>query len=147
MPSHLSQIIAVEKDHKDKASQAIAHAQGTLGNSGKLTGIARAYTPREENGAQLPPESTRVQTKSTQVVKDLQTHLAALFDVVATKDWANCVAKADIVVESKVMLASVPATYILFLEKQLAELLAFAKRLPPWTPHTPGPMIRARTVG
>lgn len=128
--SHLSQIIAVEKDHKDKASQELTRAATVLSNGGKLTGIARTYTPREENGTTMPSESTRVQVKAAHVVKDIQAHLVSLFDVVATKDWANCQAKADIVVDGKVLAASVPATYILFLEKQLAELLAFAKKLP-----------------
>lgn len=134
MVSHLSQIIAVEKDHKDKVSQEFTRAQSLLANSGKLTGIARSYTPYDENGASLPSESTRVQAKAKQIVTDVQTHLSALFDVVATKDWTNCAAKADIVVDGKVLLTAVPATYILFLEKQLAELLAFVKKLPALDP-------------
>lgn len=132
--SHLSQVIAVEKDHKDKVSQEMSRAIGTLSNSGKLTGIARTYTPREENGMILPPESTRVQTSARQVITDLQTHLASLFDVVATKDWTNCLAKADIILDGTPLLTGVPATYILFLEKQLTELLSFAKKLPSLDP-------------
>ena len=130
----LHQIVAVENDHKDKACQQLSHAQGLLSNSGKLTGIARSYTPRDENGAVLPSESTRVQVKAAQIVKDLQAHLASLFDVVATKDYTNCLAKADIVVDGKALLTGVPATYILFLEKQLAELLAFVKKIPALDP-------------
>lgn len=130
MPSSLSQIIAVEKDHKDKASQQLAHAAATLSNNGKITGIARTYTPRSEEGTQLPAESTRVQVKASKVIEEMQHHLASLFDVVATKDWANCQAKADVVIDGKVLIAGAPATYILFLEKQLAELLSFAKKLP-----------------
>lgn len=134
MGQYLHQIVAVEKDHKDKTSQEFTRAQSLLSNSGKLTGIARSYTPRDENGATLPSESTRVQVKAAQVVKDLQAHLASLFDVVATKDYTNCVAKANIVVDGAVLLPAVPATYILFLEKQLAELLSFVKKLPALDP-------------
>jgi hypothetical protein len=49
---------------------------------------------------------------------------------VATKDWANCKAKADVVVDGKTLLSSVPATYLLFLEKQLVDLHTFIKKLP-----------------
>jgi hypothetical protein len=134
MPSYLHQVVAIEKDHKDKASQELTRVTGLLNNSGKLTGIARSYTPRDEGGSVLPPESTRVQVKAGQSVKSMQAHLASLFDVVATKDWANCIAKSDVVVDGKVIIANAPATYILFLEKQLAELLAFAKKLPALDP-------------
>jgi hypothetical protein len=128
--AHLSQIIAVEKDVKDKAAQELARAQGIFGNKGLLTGIARSYTPLDDSGMVLPPESTRVQVKATQVLAAVQARLVALFDVVATKDWTNCVAKADVVVDNLVLLTDVPATYLLFLEKQLAELLAFIKKVP-----------------
>lgn len=143
MVAHLSQVVAIEKDVKDKAAQEFARAQGLLSNSGKLAGIARSYTPLDDKGTILPPESTRVQVKVKHVLRDVQTQLIALFDVVATKDWTNCIAKADITVDGKVLLASVPATYLLFLEKQLAEILAFVKKTPTldaaetWS-HDPG---------
>lgn len=130
MVTHLSQVIAIEKDVKDKAASALAHARNLLSNSGKLTGISRSYTPNEDGGAVLPSESTRVQVKVSTVLKDIQAHLASLFDVTATKDWTNCQAKADVIVDGAVLLKNVPATYLLFLEKQCAELLSFARSLP-----------------
>jgi hypothetical protein len=130
MTQHLSQVIAVEKDIKDKASQKLAHARGVFGNRGVLSGIARTYTPIEDGGEVLPAESTRVQHTVAQVLKDTQESLVALFDTTATKDYTNCVAKADIIVDGKTLLKGVPATYILFLEKQVAELLSFVKSIP-----------------
>ncbi len=130
MTSHLSQVIAVEKDVKDKAAQELAKAQGLLSNKGLLTGIARAYTPLEDKGLVLPPESTRVQVKATHVLRGVQAQLTNLFDVIATKDWTNCLAKADLVVDEKVLVEKVPATHLLFLEKQCVELLAFVKKIP-----------------
>lgn len=134
MPTHLSQVIAVEKDHKDKANQQLNQALNRLSAGGHLAGIARSYEPIEETGTRLPAESTRVQIKVSQVIKEFQTHLVSLFDVVATKDWTNCLAKADIMIDGEVLLRDVPATYILFLEKQLAELLAFVKKIPALDP-------------
>ena len=53
-----------------------------------------------------------------------------LFDVEATKDWGNCVAKADVVLDGQVLMKEVPATYLLFLEKQLSDLRTFIEKLP-----------------
>ena len=130
MVQHLSQVIATEKTDKDKAAQQLSHAQGIFGQTGPLLGIARNYTPKHEDGEQFPPESTRVRYKVPQILKDVQSSLVTLFDTIATKDYTNCTAKADVVVEGETLLKAVPTTYILFLEKQLAELLSFAKKIP-----------------
>lgn len=130
MSIHLSQVIAIEKDVKEKAAQSRGRAEGLFGKSGLYSGLSRSYTPKEDDGEQLPPESTSVQVKVTQVLADVRSHLSTLFDTTATKDYANCHAKADIEVDGKVLLANVPATYILFLEKQFAELLSFVKKIP-----------------
>lgn len=41
-----------------------------------------------------------------------------MFDVVATQDFANCQAKADVMVEGRVLIKDAPVTHLLFLEKQ-----------------------------
>lgn len=128
--SHLASIIAVEKDVKDKASQQLTSAQSILSQTNLLTGIARTYTPKDDEGEQLPPESTRVRFKAKQVLKDIENSLVALFNVVATKDYTNCVARASVTVDTTVLLTDVPTTYLLFLEKQLAEMLTFIKKIP-----------------
>jgi hypothetical protein len=56
--------------------------------------------------------------------------MTRLFDVTATKDWANCTAKADITVDGRTILRDVPVSYLLFLEKQLTDLHTFVKKLP-----------------
>ena len=127
---HLSQVIAVERDVKEKATQSKAQAEAKFGKSGLLSGLSRSYTPKDDDGEQMPPESTAVQVKVGQIIADVQAALTTLFDTVATKDFANCVAKASIVVDGKTLLADVPATYILFLEKQCSELLSFVKKIP-----------------
>lgn len=127
---HLSQVIATEKDTKDKAASRLAHARGVLGNKGLLSGLARVYTPKDEEGEQLPSESTRVQYTVKRVLTEITEDLTTLFDTIATKDAANCHAKADVIVDGQVMLTQVPATTLLFLEKQLVELLNFVKAIP-----------------
>jgi hypothetical protein len=126
----LNQIIAVEKGVKGKSLQAMAEAHRSVQKQALLSGISRTYQPKDEEGEQLPPESTRVQVKAEDVLQEVSTTLTRLFDITATKDWANCSAVADVVVDGEVLIREVPIPYLLFLEKQLAELHSFIRQLP-----------------
>jgi hypothetical protein len=126
----LNQIIAIEKSTKSKSFQDITEAHHALQRQTALAGISRTYRPRDEEGEQLPPESTKVQTKAQDIIRQTVESLTKLFDVTATKDWANTKAKADVVVDGTVLLSQAPATYLLFLEKQLTDLHTFVKKLP-----------------
>ncbi len=128
--ARLNQIIAVEKGVKTRSHQELTEAHQALQKPALLSGIARTYRPKDEEGEQLPPEATRVQIKSEEILRRTTDILTELFDVTATKDYANCTARADVVVDGKVLLAAVPVTYLLFLEKQLVDLHTFAKKLP-----------------
>lgn len=126
----LNQIIAVEKGIKSKSYQEVAEAQKTLQKSALFAGISRTYRPKDEEGEQLPPESKKVEVKAEDVLRQMRDIVTKLLDVTATKDWTNCRARADVVVDGQVLLSQVPVTYLLFLEKQLLELQAFIKKLP-----------------
>ncbi|HEV2238916.1 MAG TPA: hypothetical protein VGR57_19815 [Ktedonobacterales bacterium] len=128
--ARLNQIIAVEKGIKSQSFQELTEAHQALQKPALLSGIARTYRPKDEEGEQLPPEATRVQLKAQDVIHTTVESLTKLFDVTATKDWTNCRAKADVVVDGQVLLRQVPATYLLFLEKQLVDLHTFVKKLP-----------------
>jgi hypothetical protein len=126
----LNQIIAVEKGVKSGSLRELTDAHHALQKPALLAGISRTYQPKDEEGEQLPPESTRVQVKTEDVLRQTSTVLTRLFDVTATKDWANCTAKADVVVDGRALLRDVPVSYLLFLEKQLVDLHTFIKKLP-----------------
>jgi hypothetical protein len=126
----LNQIIAIEKGVKTGAFGALTEAHQQLQKSALLAGISRTYRPRDEEGEQLPPEATRVQLRAEDAIRTVSAALAELFDVTATKDWANTQAKADIVVDGRTLIGGVPATYLLFLEKQLVDLHTFIAKLP-----------------
>ena len=130
MTTKLNQIIAVEKGVKSGALRDLTDAHHSLQKPALLTGISRTYQPKDEEGEALPPESTRVQVKTEDVLRRTAEVLTRLFDVAATKDWANCVARADVVVDGRTLLSDVPVSYLLFLEKQLVDLHTFVKKLP-----------------
>ena len=65
----LNQIIAVEKGVKSRSLQELTEAHHALQKPALLSGITRTYRPRDEEGEQLPPESTRVQIKAEEIKK------------------------------------------------------------------------------
>ncbi len=125
----LNQIIAVEKGIKSEAMRDLTDAHQMLQKPALLSGISRTYRPKDEEGEQLPPESTKVQVKAEEIIRTTVGVLTKLFDVTATKDWSNGLAKAD-VVDGTVLLTQVPVSYLLFLEKQLTDMHTFVKKLP-----------------
>jgi len=96
----------------------------------QLAGIARTYRPKDEEGEQFPPEATRVQVKGDGIIRRTLEILTELFDVTATKDWANIHAHADVALDGQVLIKDAPVSYLLFLEKQLVDLHTFVKKLP-----------------
>nr|WP_232320327.1 hypothetical protein [Herbidospora daliensis] len=130
----LNQILAVEKGVKADVQRKVADANTLIQKAPLLSGISRTYQPIDDEGEQLPPESTRVQVQAEQVLRDVTVTLTRLFDVTATKDVANCAAKADVVVDGATLVRDVPVTYLLFLEKQLTDLHALISRLPTLDP-------------
>lgn len=126
----LNQIIAVEKGVKSRSFAELTEAHHALQKPTLLAGISRTYRPKDEEGERLPPESTKVQVKTEDVIRKTVASLTRLFDVTATKDWANVTARADVVVDGRTILVDVPVTYLLFLEKQLVDLHTFVRKLP-----------------
>ncbi|GAA3036728.1 hypothetical protein [Streptosporangium longisporum] len=140
MATKLNQILAVEKGVKSDTQRKVTDAYHTIQKNALLSGISRTYQPIDDEGERLPPESTRVQVQGEDLLKQVGSALVRLFDVTATKDWANCSARADVKVDGSTLLEDVPVTYLLFLEKQLVDLQTFVAKLPvldaaeTWTP-------------
>ena len=127
----LNQILAIEAGLKTRSKEGLTKAYHALQKTDLLSGISRVYTPLDENDRELlPPETKNVQATANDMIADTSRILTELFDVTATKDYTNCEARADIIVDGKTLLVGVPATYLLFLEKQLVDLVTFIKRLP-----------------
>lgn len=131
--TRLNQVLAREAAARSAAQAAITRAIADLGNPA-INGFTRTYEPRgavEGRPAEtLPDESRRVQVDGEKVLDGLQEVMAALCDVVLTKDEAKMEARGDIVVDGEVLLADVPTSYLLFLEDQLKELGKVIKALP-----------------
>lgn len=129
-PTALNKIVAVEKTIKANSYKRFTELHQQVQKTALLGGISRTYRPRDDDGDQLPAEENRVQLRASEVIREVIRELTRLFDVVATKDWGNMQARADIKVDDEVLLRDVPVTYLLFLEKQLTDLRTFVTKLP-----------------
>lgn len=133
----LNQIIAIEKGVKNQTARVETDLYHALEKKPLFQGLSRVYTPKdEEDGDRLPPESVAVQIKSGEVIAQLNTALTRLIDLTATKDQSNTLARGDIVVDGTILVAQVPVTTLMFLEKELEKLAAFIGRLPVLDPAT-----------
>jgi len=128
--TRLNQIIAVEKGIKQRVFEKLTELHHVLAKPTLLSGLTRTYQPKDENGDVQPSETTKVQVKGSRVLVEVQAIMTELFDVTATKDMANCAAKGDVKIGETVLLGQVPATYLLFLEKQLVDIHTFVEKLP-----------------
>ncbi len=130
----LNQTIAIEADAKKHAAESVSLAIGAFGRPQLFAGVSRTYQSKDDEGERLPAERSEVQYRLDQVVRKVADDLSRAFDLAATKDVANCEARADVTVGGKVLLENLPATHLLYLEKQLAELESFFKRVPTLDP-------------
>lgn len=126
----LNQIIAVEKGAKADSEKAFTLAYHQLQRTAQWGGLARQYSPKDEDGERLPGESTKVQIKGADLLRQASKALTRLFDVTATKDTANTSAVGTIVVDGNVLVENVPVPTLLFLEKRLVDMKTFLGKFP-----------------
>jgi len=125
----LNQILAIEKGIKTRVYADFTDLHTATQKPALMNGFTKTYQPRDEDGENYPPESQKVQHEHQAVFDRVTAGLTELFDITATKDWANCTARADVVMDGKVLVKDVPATYLLFLEKQLGDLATFVQKM------------------
>jgi hypothetical protein len=90
----------------------------------------KTYRKKDEEGEDYPQERKKVQMEAEAVLTQAAKLLTEIMDVTAAKDFANCHAAADVVVDGQVLVQNAPATYLLFLEKQLSDLHTFVEKMP-----------------
>ncbi len=130
MTAKLNQIIAIEKGIKSQAYAAISELHKANQKPELFNGFSKVYHKRDDEGEDLPPEKKRVQFVAKEVLRNAERTLTGLMDVTARKDWTNCAAKADIVVDGTTLVSGVPVPFLLFMEKQLNDLRTFVINLP-----------------
>lgn len=126
----LAQLLAIESQTKSSSAEQLTALYHKIQKEPLLSGISRTYHPNDEEGEKLPSESTPVQVRLKQLLKEVGRVMSPLYDLTLSKDAANQQAISDVVVDGKTILSAVPATYLLWLEKRLQDLHTVIIKLP-----------------
>ena len=137
----LHEILAVEQDVKANAERARNQLIETFRTKqSHFTGMRRTFRPfavdeaaGDEGGERLEAETQLAKTVPEQLDLALR-EVGKALDMGLQVDEANTRAKADIVVDGEVLLADVPATFLLQLERRLREVRAVFKEVPCFDP-------------
>lgn len=130
MATKLNQIIAIEKGVKARATSAVNENYKLIQKGELFNGFDKKYQPKDENGDMLPSENKFVQHQGRVVLEQTRKAVTELYEVTARKDWTNMNAVADVKIDDQVILAGVPVTFLLFLEKNLTDMRTFISHLP-----------------
>jgi hypothetical protein len=127
----LNQIIAIEKGIKSRIYGEIGELYKAVQKPDLFNGFAKTYQPKDDDdGEKLPPERKRVQLTVSDVLRAVALKSTEWYDVTARKDFTNCSATADVMIDGRCVLSTVPISYLLFLEKQLTDMRTFVGQLP-----------------
>lgn len=124
----LNQIVAVEKGIKSRSYSEITNLHKLNQKPDNFNGFVKQYSPVNEDGETLPSESKKVLINVDESLNGLKMALIELLDISLTKDIGNCKAFSPLVIGDSQI--SVPATFLLFLEKQITDIKTFVSNLP-----------------
>ena len=149
----LNQINAIVTARKGEAEKHVTELYKLIQKEQLFSGRERTYRPLDEvNGQKLPPESQRVQQRADDLLRQAREKWTELWNLVLTQDTGNQAARADVVVDGKVVLANVPITTLLFLDKQVNDLETFVSKLPTpdpaeeWTHDPNSGLLRSKAT-
>lgn len=132
----LCETIAVLKGVKSRVYAALTTQDKLCQKPALFNGLTKTYEPlNEEDPDLLDGETKLTQQHVDGVISEVSRHLTELFDKTATLEFGNMQAVADIEVGGDTLMEGVPATYLLFLEKQLNDLHTAVGRLPVLAPE------------
>jgi hypothetical protein len=126
----LNQIIAIEKGVKSRVYSTVTELNKISQKPDLFNGFIKSYRKRDEEGEDYPQERKKVQIKAEESLEHVSKALAELFDISATKDWTNCYAFADVIVNGEKLIENAPTPFLLFLEKQINDIRTFVENLP-----------------
>lgn len=130
MAVKLNQILAIEKGVKSEAYAKISDLHKLIQKPDLFTGFKKTYQSNAEDGDKLEPQAQKVQYIATEILADVEKESIKLINIIARKDWSNTQAVGTIKIGEQVILADVPATHLLFLEKQLSDMRDVVAKMP-----------------
>jgi hypothetical protein len=125
----LNQVLAIVKGRKTVLNAEISELHHATQKPPLVNGHHKVFIPKEEDGETFPDDVHHVQHRTKEVIEQVSERLAQVLDVTATRDWANCQARADVVLDGETFLEQVPVTYLIFLEKELHDQHTFVQKM------------------
>ena len=126
----LHALLAVEGDVKGKAEKILKETISVFKKKDHFHAKTRHYEPLEEGGMEYPDEIKEMVTTVSKKLAYTSKALAKAIDLVYQKETTNSEAKADLIVEGKVLAEGVPATALLSLESRLKAVRAIYDNIP-----------------
>jgi hypothetical protein len=135
----LHHILAIENSTKTQVNDQLTLIYKAFQKPDLFVGHAKVFTPKDSNVESstyeaLPPENKEVQQHVGHSMKVIREQQTRLFDLTLARDATNMLAKADVVVDGKVILKDAPVTYLLWLGHQLDDLHTEIKKIPTLDP-------------
>lgn len=131
----MHQIVAIHKDVASRTGSKFAEINRAVQVKDLMVGQTRTHQPLDDSVPPLPDESSKVQVTVPILTAQLSDALTRLFDVTATRDYGNTRARADVKLpDGTVLIQDAPVDFLIFVEKELAEMTEFAKRIPVQSP-------------
>lgn len=123
MPTKLHEILAVSTALSNQSTKVSTDLKETFAKKRHLFEQRRAvFTPNAENAAPVTEAQSDIQTSVVKELRWLSTYLTKSYDADFHIALANTTATADVILEDgTTLLAEVPATALLDLEKRLTE--------------------------
>jgi len=126
----LHEILAIEKGVKARSYDKLTEFHKVLQKPDLFNGHYKKWLPLHENGEMFPPENKKVQAFAKEMLGQYAALREECIDLEITKDLTNSQARADIVIGDTTIATEVPATTLLFLEKELTDLRTFIQSIP-----------------
>ena len=126
----LNQLIAIVAGKKNAAQQALRTARDKFGQATLFEGHLKTYKPYAEDGDKLAEDRKNIQASCFNTIEDLFEILADSSAVVAGIDLANTAAYGSVSINGQMLMDHVPATQLIFLEKQLQEVRKVVASIP-----------------
>ena len=126
----LNQIIALETGIKSQTYSKLTELNKLVQKAELFNGFVKTFEKSNEDLEDLAGDHKKIQQSIDKVLLEVLSISFDYWGVVAQKEWSNCVAKANVIVDGAVLLHDVPVGFLLFLEKQLTDLRTFVNNLP-----------------
>lgn len=139
-PKKLHTFIALREGEKNPKSKALTALHRTSQRADAYEGLTRTYRSHADDGDRLPSENKNIQFNADNVLNGLVTAVSRDWNLMATIDGGNQLARADLKVptgngdETTTILEDVPVQFLLYLARELDDVKKFIQELPTLDP-------------